>query len=147
MSILASNLLQERVNELDSTIFSIIEDKVHLIGFFNEQRLMTHLNDDMDNWRSIGLYDYQDVSFQNIKDNALFLIVQDGEVIEKHKYTVYLRDEVERKDKSGRLILMIRKHEFTEEWQVIVLRKTHNFTSKKEMENFLTEHYRFDFEL
>lgn len=144
---MTSNLLQERVNELDSAIFSIIEDKVHLIGFFNEQRLMTHLNDGMDNWRSKGLYDYQDVSFQNIKDNALFLIVKDGKVTEKHKYTVYLRDEVERKSKTGSLILTIRKHKFSEEWQVIILKKTHNFTSKEEMENFLTEHYQFDFEL
>lgn len=140
-------MLQERINELDSAIFNIVEDKIHLTGFFSEKRLMTHLENNMDNWRSKGLYDHEKVSFRNIKDNALFLIMKDGEVTERHKYTVYIREEVERKSKSGPLILTIRQHEFTEDWQVLVLKQIHNFSSKQEMEVFMRTNYRFDFEL
>ncbi len=147
MSILTNDLLQQRVNELNSAIFKIMDGKVHLTGFYNEKRLKTHLDKGMDNWMSKGLYDFSDVTFKNIRNNALFLIMKDDEIIEKHKYSVYKQDTVERKSKSGPLILTIRKHEFLDEWQITVLKKTYSFTTKSEMIDYMNENFKFDFEI
>lgn len=141
------NLLQERINELDSAIINIVQNKIHITGFFNEKRLMSHLEKGMDNWRSKGMYDRGEISFSNIKNNALFIVMEDEEVIEKHKFTVYKRETVQRKNESGPLILVIRKHEFIEQWQILVLKEVYTFLSKQEMVNFLIDNYRFDFEL
>lgn len=141
------NLLQERINELDSAIINAVGSKIHIIGFYNEERLMSHLTKGMDNWRSKGMYDKGDISFSDIKSNALFVLIQDEKVIEKHKFTVYKRATVQRKSEPGPIILTIRKHEFTEQWQIIVLNIVHNFSSKEEMEIHLINNYRFEFEI
>lgn len=141
------NLLQERVNELNSAIINIVGNKMHIIGFFNEERLISHLENGMDNWRSKGMYDKGDISFSNIKSNALFILKQDEKVLEKHKFTVYKRPTVQRKSESGSIILTIRKHEFIDQWQIIVLNKVHNFSSKEEMESHFISNYRFEFEI
>lgn len=141
------NLLQVRINELDSAIINIVQNKIHITGFFNEERLMSHLEKGKDNWRSKGIYDKDEISFSNVKNNALFIVMEDDKILEKHKFTVYKRETVQRKSEPGPLILMIRQHEFTEHWQVHVLKQTYDFSSKQEMEEYLKSNYLYDFEL
>jgi len=140
-------LLQNRINELDSAIINFIGEKVFITGFYNENRLSSHLELGKDNWRSKGIYDKSDISFSNIKNNALFVVKEDGKIVKKHKFTVYKREIVQRKSEPGPLILTIRKHEFTEQWQIYVLKEVHTFLSKQEMKTFLMDNYRFDFEI
>lgn len=144
---MSHNLLQKRVNELNSAILNYSGTKVYTLGFNNEGRLRSHLDKNKDNWNSKGMYDNSKITFSTIKNNALFIVMVDGEVVEKHKFSVYRRETVQRINDPGPLIMTFRKHEFIEQWQILVLKQIYSFSSKKEMESFLIANYRFDFEI
>ncbi|MED3542426.1 hypothetical protein ABEX53_30255 [Bacillus toyonensis] len=71
-------MLQERINELESGILTIDRDKVHVMGFKNEKMLMSFLNANKKNWSFIGIYDSHKMNFNNIKSNALIIVMEDG---------------------------------------------------------------------
>lgn len=141
------SLLQKRINELDIAIINTVDDKVYITGFYNDKRLLSHIEKGMDNWRSKGIYPKSDISFSNIKNDALFLVMVDEKIIEKHQFTVVYRNTIQRLNKSGPITLTIRKNNFVEQWQIITQSQTSEFHNKIELKDYLEENFQIDFEI
>ncbi|MEV9639155.1 hypothetical protein ABZ756_00495 [Mammaliicoccus sciuri] len=138
------NLLQNRINELNCAIINFTDKKVRVTGFYNEKMLNFHLEQNKNNYLSIGLYEYNDVTFSNIKSDALFLIQNNGLTVEKHKFVVLFRGAVQRLQNKGLLVITIRKNKFADQWQVITENKVFEFSMKEELEDHLQENYKIE---
>lgn len=141
------NLLQNRINEVDSAIINFVENKVHITGFYNADRLTSHLELGKDNWRSKGIYDENDVTFSNIKNDALFLVLSDGKTIDKYQFIVIFRETLQRFKPAGSIIVTVRKNNFADQWQVLSEKNSFEFTTKAEAETHLRDNYKGEFNI
>ncbi|MHA6261553.1 hypothetical protein ACXYMX_16975 [Sporosarcina sp. CAU 1771] len=112
------------------------------MGFYNEDRLVSHIENDKDNWSSKGIYDNKDITFSTIRDSTLFIVNENGKEIERHQYNPVFRKPVEHKKKSGKIIITIRKSTFTNEWQILTEKDLFRFDTKNELEIYLLEHFK-----
>jgi len=140
-------LLQGRINELDSAIINFVDKKVYITGFYNPARLMSYLEQDKKNWLSTGMYDKSNVTFSNIKSEALFLVQTDGQTIERYQFTVVFKRNVQRLKKAGFLIVTARKNIFADQWQVITEKTFFEFGTQEEMNAHLQENYKIEIDL
>ncbi|MDW0111585.1 hypothetical protein QT711_00215 [Sporosarcina saromensis] len=143
---MTENLLQERINELSSAIVNFESNKTHITGFYNEKMLLSHLESHKRNYLSIGLYETTLVNFSNIKDDALFLVQEDGKTISKHQYRVIFKDRVQRSKGASSLLLTVREHQFLDQWQIVMENQCIEFETRSELKSYLSEHFRTDFE-
>ena len=92
-------MLQERISELGSGILKYRGNKVKLIGFMSTERLEDYYNKKIDCHFSEGIYDNRELNWGKIKDNALFIILNDkNQVIAKHQFEVLDKNIIEYKD-------------------------------------------------
>ena len=141
------NLLQDRINELDSAIINFVDNKVYITGFYNPVRLTSYLEQDKKNWLPKGMYDKSAVTFSNIKSGALFLVQTDGQTIERYQFTVVFREPLQRSNKEGPIIVSARKNKFAEQWQVITEKTFFEFATQDEMNAHLQENYKIEIDL
>lgn len=135
-------LLQTRINELDSAILNFKENKVYITGFYNDSQLMSHLNNGVENWSSKGIYDLRSVNFNSIRSNALFIILENGVTVSKYQFKVLLKRLVSNRNKKGKITITIRKNIFGEDYGILTEEKDYSFANKFELESFLLKEYK-----
>lgn len=71
-------LLQNRINELNSAIINITGNKVQVTGFYNPKLLQSHLDSGNLNYLSQGIYDIKEINFNDVLNNSLFVILENS---------------------------------------------------------------------
>ncbi|MGJ7922202.1 hypothetical protein [Neobacillus sp. LXY-4] len=140
-------MLQNRINELKSGIVNIVDDKVQVWGFTREEMLLSHLEKEIGNWYSQGLYDFQSLEFHNIQDNALFIVRENGEEINRYQYKPVLRDLVKFKDEKGNnasLTFKIRKSTYSDHYHFLTEHTSLLFENKSELDQYLLDKYNYN---
>ncbi len=125
------SFLQQRINELNSAIINIVNNKAYVKGFYNEQRLSTHLEKKIDNCSSKGIYEYAEFNFNKANTNALFVVQKDGIEIQRVKYVHVFKDSLQLRDSNKKEIVTITKNFFGEEY--LVKREKNIFLMKSEI--------------
>lgn len=137
-------VLQKRVNELDSGILDILENKVYITGFTREEMLDSHLTKGIENWSSKGLYDYQDLEFYNIKNNALLIVRENKKEINRYQYKPVYRDTIQFKEEKGKIVSItftIRKSSYSDHYHFLTEKTSLLFHNKGELDLYLMEKY------
>ncbi|TJZ32248.1 hypothetical protein FA002_24030 [Priestia megaterium] len=137
-------MLQNGVNELHSGILDMLGKKVYVTGFTREEMLNSHLDKGIENWSSKGFYDYEDLNFHNIKNNALILVREDGKEVARYQYKPIFRNTIQFKDEQGKLssfIFRIRKSTYSEHYHFLTEKISVLFDSKAKLDKHLLEKY------
>jgi hypothetical protein len=154
-------MLQDRVNELNSGILNIVENKVHITGFTREEMLQSFLDTGIKAWSSMGLYDVQDLAFHNIKDDALIIVQKDGKELNRYQYTYVTKKTVQFKDETGKNVsrtFIIRKSTYSDHYHFYFVvdkekeslafddeKQSSLFDNKDELDSFLLEKFGIHF--
>lgn len=144
------NLLQNRVNELNNAIINFKESKVYIVGFENIKTMNSFLNKGTKNYSSMGMYDFENIVFSRIKNNALFIVQKDDVTHSKYQYTpikkytgtlitpLCLDDQKKLKTET----LIVRKNKFSEDYQLINDRFVLHFDSMEALNLYLNSNYK-----
>lgn len=135
------NLLQDRINELDSAILNFVGNKVHITGFYNAQRLKTYLSEGKDNHQSKGLYNKEDITFENIKNEALFIIQNNGIEQFRIQYKHFFKDILKMANSSKREMVSIRQDVYSNGFVLKTEKIIRSFGNEEELNNFLLDKY------
>ncbi|WP_188455578.1 hypothetical protein [Virgibacillus oceani] len=141
-------MLQQRVNELKSAILNIVKDKVHVTGFMREEMLLLHLNEGSKCWSSLGLYDYQELDFSNIKSDALIIVQKDGKEINRYLYKRVYKDTIQFKDEDGKVLsltITIRKSSYSSHYHLLTEKTSLLFDNNDDLSRFLLDKFGIDF--
>lgn len=133
-------MLQERIEELYSGILDIIGNQVDVMGFYSPEMLMDHLRDGRRNNMSYGVYPLRELDFSRIKDNALLIVMKDGEEIGRHQYVPIYKDTMKYKNEEGKnssLTFTIRKSKYSDHYHFLSEKISRFFDSKGDIANFL----------
>ena len=140
-------LLQERIEELNSVIIDIYENKIKLTGFLSEERLLDFYERGSDCRFSIGLYPKEDFDIAYTKDNSLIIIMDQGNEIQRYKfvpikkYTINYKD-IDNKNKSR--VITIRQCYYTKKYNYRDTEKSILFDSETELKSFCKDEYNYD---
>ena len=140
-------MLQNRINELKSGILNIVDDKVHVWGFTREEMLLSHIEKEIENWYSQGLYDFQSLEFHNIQDNALFIVRKDGKEINRYQYKPVFKETVKFKDEkenTASLTFTIRKSTYSDHYHFLTENTSLLFENKSELDQYLLEKFKYN---
>ncbi|MGL5574539.1 MAG: exonuclease domain-containing protein [Sarcina sp.] len=66
-------LLQERINELDNAILNYKDDKINIFSFTTKERMLDCFINNNFCFASQGVYEKNDINFENIKSSACFI--------------------------------------------------------------------------
>lgn len=134
-------MLQNRINELNSGILNFMGETVFVTGFMHEDRLKSFYERDVQCFSSKGLYALEVVTFNNIKDHALFLIQKDGVFIEQQQFNPIHKGSVRYKNKPGVIKIKIRKNTFNNQFNLLTERDSLIFDSKEELVAYLKKEF------
>lgn len=150
-------MLQNRLNELDSAILNIVGGKVHVTGFTREEILLSFLNTGIEAWSSKGLYDYQDLVFHDIKNNALIIVRKNGVEIDRYQYKEVLKKTVKFKKEEGNIVsrtFIIRESTYSDHYHFYFVvdkdkkslatdeeKQSRLFDNKEKLNNFIFENF------
>lgn len=140
-------LLQERIEELNSGLLKIKNDKVHIIGFLSQERLEDYYYRNMQCFFSNGIYDYEDLDFSRIKDNSLFLVLKDDKLINKYLYKLLLKNTFKYKTKDNKIVtktFKIRKSEYSEQYNLVIDKKNLSFSTIDSIQSYLKNNYTYN---
>ncbi len=137
-----TTILQERINELYSGIIEINDQHISLIGFYNSERLLSHLSDGKLNYSSMGLYDIQPIKYDSIKTNALFILRENGIEIKKYQFKNVLKQQFSFKNKKGKVLVTIRKNIHGEEYSLLTEKKNSIFINIESLTTFIRNTYK-----
>ena len=143
-------MLQERVNELQSAILDIVEDKVNVIGFTREEMLHLYLQSANGCYSSKEVYNYRDLEFHNINSNALFIIRNNGREIGKYQYKPLLKKRIQFKEvkdnieKQSSLTFTIRKSIYSNHFHFLTEKTSLLFENRSELDKYLLEKFNFN---
>lgn len=144
------------MNELGSAILDIKNNKVYITGFMSEKMLQLYLNKGAKNWSSQGLYDDEDLEFNNIKDDALIIVREDRKEIGRHQYRHEAKKKIEFKNEKGKKVsrtVIIRKSVYSNHYHFYFVvdkekesdeeKKSLLFDNKDALNDFLKEKFNF----
>jgi len=94
--------LQEYIEELESGILDIKNDKVYLTGFKSPERLYSYYIDNINCIFSSGIHDYEKLDFAYIKDNALFIIIKDNKEVSRFQFEILKKDTIKYKNEENK---------------------------------------------
>lgn len=141
--------LQERIEELESGILSINKTNVEVIGFLSPERLNDYYEKGIQCFFSQGKYNYEEIKFQFIKDNALFIMKKPNNEIIKYQFIVLKKDLVKYKttnENNKKKILSktykIRKCKFTNLYNYVDSEVNLLFNNLNELEQYFEENYK-----
>ncbi|CAH2715083.1 hypothetical protein BACCIP111895_02267 [Neobacillus rhizosphaerae] len=137
-------MLQNRVNELSSGILNIVGAKVYTTGFTREEMLQSYLAKGRECWSSKGLYDYQNLDFHNIKDDALIIVRKDGKEINRYKYKPVYKNTVQFKDeeeKNVSLTFTIRKSSYSDHYHFLTEKESLLFNNREELDGYILKRF------
>lgn len=135
-------MLQNRINELNSGIIDLKENKTHVTGFYNADRLTSHLEKGISNFSSKGVYPNETINFKDIQTNALFIVKKHNEIIEKHQFKLIYKQLSQPLDHPNKIILNIRKNIFSTVYNVKTESNSILFENFESLTNFLITHYK-----
>lgn len=139
-------ILQERIEELGSGIIKIKNNKVHLTGFMSKERLEDYWNRNINCIYSYGIYDYENLDFSKIKDNAIFLIIKNDKIEEKHLFNLIYKGSFKFKTKDNKTatrVFKIRNSEFSKELNLIIDKKSLIFKNLLDLKEYLLKEYNY----
>ena len=137
-------LLQERIEELDSGIINILNNKIEITGFMSEERLLDYYERGYDCRYSVGLYPKEKFDIAYIKDNALFIILENNKEIARYKFVPIKKDTVNYKcddNKTKSKIFTIRQCIYTNQYNYKDNEKSLLFDTKSELESYFKNQY------
>lgn len=137
-----TNLLQRRINELNSAILDYRENKVYITGFYNAEQLTTHLNVGKDNWSSKGIYEPGNINFHSIHTDALFIIKKNNIEPEKYQFKKLLSKTVSLRSKKSKITITIRKNIFGDDYSILTEEKNYWFHNIEELTSFLKQEFK-----
>ncbi|WP_339147186.1 MULTISPECIES: hypothetical protein [unclassified Sutcliffiella] len=138
-------MLQARINELKSAIIDIHENKVYITGFTREEMLISHLETGTESFYSRGLYDYQELHFHEIKNDALFIVRKTGKEVGRHQYKAVHKDTIQYKNEEGKdlsLTFTIRKSTYSDHFHFSSEKLSVLFSSRDELNNYLQDNFK-----
>lgn len=135
-------MLQSRINELYSAIIDLKEKETHVTGFYNADRLTSHLESGISNFSSKGIYPKEPINFNNIQTNALFIVKKHNEVIEKHQFKLIYKQLSQPLDRPNKIILSIRKDIFSNAYNVKTESNSDLVIGFESLTNFLITNYK-----
>lgn len=137
-----TNLLQMRLDELNSAILNYVDKKVHIIGFYNSDRLSSYLNEGKKNWSSIGLYEEETINFLHTKNNALFIIQKNGIEITRIQFKKVFEESLKLKHQNSTVMTTIKKDGYSDQYIVNTKTFSNLFNSKNELDDYLALTYK-----
>lgn len=93
-------LLQERIEELESGILNIKNNQVEVIGFLSPERLNDYYEKGIQCFYSKEFYPNENLNFNKIKDNALFVVIKDNKEISRYQFNILIKDTIKFKAKN-----------------------------------------------
>lgn len=141
-------LLQERIEELGSLILNIKNDKIELIGFMSEDRLLSYYIDNVKCHLSHGIYNKEPFDLAYLNDNSLCIIQENNIEVARYKYvplkkgTLKYKDPADMKNKSK--IYTLRLCEYTEKYSFVESTRSMLFDTKDSLTSFLINEYNID---
>ncbi|NSB16793.1 hypothetical protein [Clostridium beijerinckii] len=148
--------LQERIEELESGILYIDKNvnKVKLVGFLSPERLTDYYEKNIQCFFSKGLYDYEELKFENTKDNALFIVLEDNDELKKHQFIPLKKESIKYKivDESNKSKTLsktytIRKCKFTNLYNYVDLEVSLLFKNLGELKKYFEKNYQMPLNL
>lgn len=116
-------MLQERIEELESAILDYKpNNKVYVMGFMSEDRLNDYYINGIYCHYLQGLHDNRVLNWGKVKNNALFVIINNGNEIGRYQFMVLIKDVVKFKDSNNKLrtkTYTIRKCKYTNMYNII----------------------------
>lgn len=147
--VMSKTQLQELLNEFGCTILNYSNGSIYVDHFYNEDRYIDFLNG-VSCKQGVGLFDLdEELTFNQLKDNTLVIIQNDGVEVEKHRYLTIFKATMEYKhldpdDKKSNktLTFRIRKHEFKSVINFINTEgNSQDFKSIQEIKDYLYKEY------
>lgn len=135
-------MLQSRINELYSAIIDLKENETHVTGFYNADRLTSHLEKGVSNFSSKGFYPNETINFNDIQTNALFIVKKQNEVIEKHQFRLIYKQLSQPLIRPNKIILSIRKDNFSNAYNVKTESNAALVFGFESLTNFLITNYK-----
>lgn len=143
-------LLQESIQELGSGIIDILDNKIRLTGFMSSERLVDYYLYDHDCRFSVGVYPKEKFDIAYIRDNALFIILENGVEITRYqfipidkykKYDLKYKD-IDNKPKSK--VITIRRCSYTSKYNYVDTLESIIFDTMEELMTYLKKEYDHD---
>lgn len=138
------NLLQIRINELNSAIVNFVGNKVHITGFYNAKMLQSYLETGKDNHQSKGIYDKKEFSFNNVMNNSLFVIQENGIEQQRIQFEQISKETLKLNNSSKKEIVTIRKNKFSEHYLLRTEKSISSFENHDELNRFLQDKYQIE---
>lgn len=136
--------LQESIIELDSGIINMTNDKIHLTGFMSPERLLDYYVRGYDCRFSVGVYPKEDYDIAYIKDNALFIILEEGKEVSRYHFKVIKKDTLKYKDDNNNprtRVYTIRYCDYSKLYSYKYEGMSLLFNNKEELLNYLLNKY------
>jgi hypothetical protein len=92
--------LQERIEEMDSCILNVKNDLIELTGFTCPERLLDYHETNSDCWFSLEISKVEDYDIAYIKDNALFVILDNNIEVKRYHFIPLERKTIKYKSKK-----------------------------------------------
>lgn len=140
-------MFQKRLNELNSGIIDIRDDKIFVTGFYNADRLNSYLNLQIDNHSSKGVYPKIEFNFNNIKDDALFIVQENGVEKEKVQLKVISKQLMQPLGRNNKIIVTLRQNPFNHKFNLIADSSSLIFDSIEELKSHIQDYYKTPYEV
>lgn len=139
-------ILQEYINELSSGILEYKNNKIYLTGFLSPERLYEYYNDKHDCFFSQGIFDIEDLSFEWIKDNALFIIIKNEIEVFRTQFKLLKKDSIRYKidDKYTTKVYSIRKCIYRNLYNYLDAEESLIFKSLEDLNNYILNKYKLE---
>lgn len=137
-----NKMVQNRINELSSAIIEYKDNSIFISGFYNADRLNSHLNKGVNNFSSKGIYPLQKFNFDTIQTNALFIVKKKGMPIEKYQYYLIYKGSHKTLKKVHKTILTIRKSVFSSHYSILTEENSQICNNYEGLVKFLNSNYK-----
>ena len=143
-------LLQESIQELGSGIIDILDDKIRLTGFMSSERLVDYHLHGYDCRFSVGVYPKEKFDITYIRDNALFIILENGVEIIRYQFIPidkYKKYDLKYKDIDNKLkskVITIRRCSYTSKYNYVDTLESIIFDTMEELMTYLKKEYDHD---
>ncbi|MGL4761850.1 MAG: hypothetical protein ACRCWG_10420 [Sarcina sp.] len=150
-------MLQECIERLNSGILTIKDENVFVLGFDSIERLEDYRNNSINCFSSQGIYNFQNLQWFKIKDNALFILIKDNKEITKYHFDILYKDTIKFKNENKKMssrVLKIRKCRFNNIYNLIVrekkiidlkeifIQKSYQFETKEDVSSYIFNNFK-----
>lgn len=138
-------ILQERIEELGSGILIKHKDNIELIGFMSPERLQDYYYKNIQCFCSHGFYSHEELNFGRSQDNSLFVIIEDGNEVDRYNFQLLKKGEVKFKTidkKYSKRVFRVRKCKYTNVYNYVDTDENLTFNTLSELANHFNNKYK-----